>query len=80
MQAAANAQLRLCTSMPSVLMMPIPTNKSFRAQGFLLVTITLALQVDVVVAKAQRRDLGICETCGGVYNPDECARGNCPKK
>lgn len=49
-------------------------------QGFLLATITLSLQVDKVVAKAQRRELGICESCGGIYDADQCARGSCPMK
>lgn len=46
--------------------------------GFLLVTTALALQVDKVVAKAQRRDLGLCEHCGGVYDPALCNSGRCP--
>ncbi|GFR53130.1 hypothetical protein Agub_g15847 [Astrephomene gubernaculifera] len=37
-------------------------------------------QVDVWVARAQRRQLGLCEECGGVYEPGSCAQGNCPAK
>lgn len=47
-------------------------------QGFLLVTIALALQVDKVVAKAQRRELGLCEHCGGMNDPALCKAGKCP--
>lgn len=46
--------------------------------GFLLITVTLALQVDKVVAKAQRRELGLCEHCGGINDPHLCKTGKCP--
>ncbi|KAG1661225.1 hypothetical protein FOA52_008270 [Chlamydomonas sp. UWO 241] len=44
--------------------------------GFLL----SAKQVDIQFAKAQRRQLGLCEECGGLYEPATCAKKGCPKK
>lgn len=37
-----------------------------------------AKQVDVLVARAQRRQLGLCEECGGVFEAATCAERNCP--
>ncbi len=39
-----------------------------------------AKQVDVFVAKAQRRQLGLCEECGGVFDPATCKQEGCPSK
>jgi hypothetical protein len=39
-----------------------------------------AQQVDVIIAKQQRRQLGLCEECGGLYSVDSCKQGNCPMK
>lgn len=36
--------------------------------------------VDVWVAKQQRRELGLCEECGGVYNAETCDKQKCPMK
>lgn len=36
--------------------------------------------VDVWVAKQQRRELGLCEECGGVYDAATCTKANCPMK
>lgn len=47
-------------------------------QAFLLVTIYLALQVDVFVARVQRRQLGLCVDCGGVNDPASCPQPQCP--
>lgn len=49
-------------------------------QAFLLVTIYLALQVDVFVARSQRRQLGLCEDCGGVNDPASCPQPGCPMR
>lgn len=46
----------------------------------MLLSVTSASQVDVWVAKAQRRNLGLCEQCGGVNNPATCNKANCPMK
>ncbi|KAG2454235.1 hypothetical protein HYH02_001269 [Chlamydomonas schloesseri] len=39
-----------------------------------------ARQVDVFFAKQQRRQLGLCEQCGGVYDPATCTQAGCPLK
>lgn len=39
-----------------------------------------AQQVDVAVAKQQRRQLGLCEECGGLYNAESCQQDKCPMK
>lgn len=39
-----------------------------------------ARQVDVFFAKQQRRQLGLCEQCGGVYDPATCQQAGCPLK
>lgn len=49
-------------------------------QGIMLASVLLATKVDVYIAKAQRRDLGLCENCGGVYEPEVCNAGDCPLK
>lgn len=53
---------------------------SWGLQAFLLVTIYLALQVDVFVARSQRRQLGLCEDCGGVNDPASCPQPGCPMR
>lgn len=35
-------------------------------------------QVDVIIARQQRRQLGLCEACGGVNDPGSCAQAGCP--
>jgi hypothetical protein len=49
-------------------------------QGLMILFLTSANQVDVLVAKAQRRQLGICEKCGGVNSPGSCSERECPLK
>ncbi|GLI62735.1 hypothetical protein VaNZ11_005466 [Volvox africanus] len=46
----------------------------------MIAAILSARQVDVMVAKAQRRQLGLCEECGGVFEPGNCKQQNCPAK
>lgn len=47
--------------------------------GFLIVLYFSAGAVDKLVARAQRRSLGLCEECGGVYLPETCPMGkSCP--
>eukprot|EP00798_Chlamydomonas_sp_ICE-L_P014152 gene14152-biopygen23233 len=48
--------------------------------GVMLASVLLSAQVDVFVAKAQRKQLGMCEECGGVYNPSTCEMEECPSK
>ena len=37
-------------------------------------------KVDEFVARSQRRQLGLCEQCGGVYDPADCSEPRCPSK
>lgn len=46
----------------------------------MVASIFFASKVDDIVAKSQRRDLGLCEECGGLYSPSLCQEGNCPSK
>lgn len=46
----------------------------------MLASVLLATKVDVYIAKAQRRDLGLCEECGGLNDPELCNAGKCPDK
>ncbi|KAF6259211.1 hypothetical protein COO60DRAFT_1638555 [Scenedesmus sp. NREL 46B-D3] len=39
-----------------------------------------AQQVDVIIAKQQRRQLGLCEECGGLYSAGDCRQDKCPMK
>lgn len=49
--------------------------------GGLLVAFYFSSQIiDKAVAKAQRRQLGLCEECGGVYSAATCQKTNCPQK
>ncbi|CAL5228347.1 g11460 [Coccomyxa viridis] len=48
--------------------------------GILVASVFFASKVDDIIAKSQRRDLGLCEECGGLYSPDLCQEGNCPSK
>ncbi len=49
-------------------------------QGIMLASVLLATKVDVFIARAQRRDLGLCEECGGLNEPETCDSGKCPYK
>ena len=46
----------------------------------MLVFFAASQQLDVYVAKAQRRDLGLCSQCGGVNQPSTCTAQGCPCK
>ncbi len=48
------------------------------AQGVMLASVLSARQVDQFVARRQRQQLGLCEECGGLYDPASCAQGKCP--
>jgi hypothetical protein len=37
-------------------------------------------QVDVIIAKQQRKQLGLCERCGGLNEPATCSQEGCPLK
>lgn len=40
----------------------------------------IALQVDKFVARQQRRQLGLCEECGGLYEAATCQQQGCPSR
>ena len=61
-------------------MMVHPTPLPMHVQGILLASVFLATRVDRVVARAQRRELGLCEECGGLYEPGSCREANCPMR
>ena len=46
----------------------------------MVASVFFASKVDDVVARSQRRELGLCEECGGLYNVDLCAAGKCPSR
>lgn len=48
------------------------------AQGVMLGFYVSAQQVDLYFARAQRKQLGLCEECGGVFNPKTCTEKACP--
>jgi hypothetical protein len=47
-------------------------------QVFLLLVVYFAKQVDVIVARSQRKELGLCEECGGLFDADKCEEWRCP--
>ena len=49
--------------------------------AFLLLGLYLSSsQLDKWVARRQRRQLGLCEECGGLYDPETCTQKACPSK
>lgn len=50
----------------------------FLFQGVLVVAYYSSGVVDAYIARSQRRDLGICEECGGLNDPDTCSQAACP--
>ena len=48
--------------------------------GLLLALYLSASQVDRFVARAQRRELGLCEECGGLNDAASCAEMACPAR
>jgi hypothetical protein len=49
-------------------------------QVFMLWAFASTKQVDAYVAKQQRKELGICEACGGIYDAASCQQGECPMR
>lgn len=47
-------------------------------QGVLLAFLVSANQVDVFVARQQRKQLGLCPQCGGLYEASSCVEKGCP--
>ena len=47
-------------------------------QFILLASVLLAYKVDEAFARSQRRQLGICEECGGINEASTCTEKRCP--
>ena len=48
--------------------------------GLLVFLYVSSTQVDLIFARAQRRQLGLCEECGGLYEPGSCQLKGCPRR
>lgn len=48
--------------------------------GLLVALYFSSTQIDAIVARSQRRQLGLCEECGGLYDPATCQQKKCPSK
>lgn len=48
--------------------------------GLLVALYFSSTQIDAIVARSQRRQLGLCEECGGLFDPASCQQKNCPSK
>ena len=46
--------------------------------GLLVVLFVSSKQVGLWFARAQRRQLGLCEECGGLYEAATCQQQRCP--
>eukprot|EP01025_Chloroclados_australasicus_P018446 TRINITY_DN1968_c0_g2_i1.p2 TRINITY_DN1968_c0_g2~~TRINITY_DN1968_c0_g2_i1.p2 ORF type:complete len:129 (-),score=10.78 TRINITY_DN1968_c0_g2_i1:940-1326(-) len=46
----------------------------------LMLSIFLAGFVDRLIAKAERSQLGLCQECGGLFDPINCPKLQCPYK
>ena len=49
-------------------------------QGLMASTFFLGFKVDEIIARQQRRQLGLCPDCGGLYTPNDCQPADCPCK
>lgn len=48
--------------------------------GLMLAAFLLARSFDEWVASQQREELGLCRSCGGLYEPEQCRKGRCPSR
>ena len=46
----------------------------------MMASFLLAYKVDSAVSRQQRRDLGLCEACGGLNEKESCRERGCPMK
>lgn len=46
----------------------------------LAATFYFSSKIDEVVARSQRRELGLCELCGGLNDAALCEEGKCPQR
>ena len=51
-----------------------------KTQLGMMASFLLAYRVDSAVARQQRRDLGLCEACGGLNERGSCREKGCPMK
>ena len=50
------------------------------AQAVMLASVYVAYKADALVARQQRRELGLCEACGGLNDPATCHEAGCPSR
>lgn len=48
--------------------------------GLLIAFYFSAKEIDTLVARNQRKQLGLCEHCGGLYEPSSCPHAKCPER
>jgi len=46
--------------------------------AFMIAVVASGGKVDEAIARSQRRQLGLCERCGGVNEPGSCPEAGCP--
>lgn len=47
-------------------------------QGILVASVFVGSKIDQIIARSQRRELGLCEECGGLNDPAICKESRCP--
>lgn len=48
--------------------------------GFLVILYFSSTKIDVYIARSQRKQLGLCEQCGGLYDMESCPNASCPMR
>lgn len=43
-----------------------------------MASVLVGSKIDQYIARSQRRDLGLCEQCGGLNDPLTCQENRCP--
>lgn len=56
------------------------TDSAVAMQALLIAAYYSSKIVDDYVAAGQRKDLGLCTMCGGVYDATDCPKEKCPCK
>ncbi|BDA46710.1 hypothetical protein COCOBI_09-1630 [Coccomyxa sp. Obi] len=46
--------------------------------GILVASVLVGSKIDQIIARSQRRELGLCEECGGLNDPATCKENRCP--
>ena len=66
---------------PPSTFLPLQKNtKKTPQQLGMMASFLLAYKVDSAVSRQQRRDLGLCEACGGLNEKESCRERGCPMK